>query len=250
MEDSLRALNFLFASTVHPRGVAAIVIEPVQGEGGFNVAPFELMRALRRICDEHGILLIADEVQTGFARTGRMFAIEHSGVEPDLIAVAKSLAGGFPLSGLIGRAAVLDRVDPGGLGSTYGGSPIGCAAALAVLDIIEEEGLMARADAIGNCLRERIEAWGRRNDLLPISEPRGLGAMIGFDIRTRRGDRQPASGAAHTVCARALDLGLVVLTCGPVGESVRILVPLTASDAIIEEGMTYLEAALCEVGAA
>ena len=143
-DDSLRALDFLFTADIAPDRVAAIIIEPVQGEGGFHIAPSELLQALRSTCDAHGILLIADEVQSGFARTGRMFAIEHTGVEPDLVAVAKSLAGGFPLAGLIGRAEILDRIDPGGLGGTYGGSPIGCAAALAVLDVIEQESCSPR----------------------------------------------------------------------------------------------------------
>jgi 4-aminobutyrate aminotransferase/(S)-3-amino-2-methylpropionate transaminase len=247
VEDSLRALDFLFMADIHPQSVAAIIIEPVQGEGGFHVAPFALLKALRAICDTHGIMLIADEVQSGFARTGRMFAIEHSGVEPDLVCIAKSLAGGFPLSGLIGRADLLDRVEPGGMGGTYGGSPIGCVAALAVLDVMAEEKLVDRAKAIGVRLNERIIGWGRRNDLLPISAPRGLGAMIGFDIRKQRGEAEPDPGAAKAVCARALDLGLIVLTCGPQSESVRVLVPLTASDAIIDEGMDYLEAALSAV---
>ncbi|WP_404710420.1 4-aminobutyrate--2-oxoglutarate transaminase [Sphingomonas sp. MMS24-J13] len=247
VEDSLRALDFLFLADIHPKSVAAIIIEPVQGEGGFNVAPTALLKALRALCDEHGIMLVADEVQSGFARTGRMFAIEHSGVEPDLVCIAKSLAGGFPLSGLIGRADLLDAVDPGGMGGTYGGSPIGCVAALAVLDVMADEGLVERANVIGERLNERIVGWSRRNDLLPISPPRGLGAMIGFDIRKQRGETEADPGAAKMVCGRALDLGLVVLTCGPQSESIRVLVPLTATDAIIDEGMDYLEAALSVV---
>ncbi|HWK42768.1 MAG TPA: 4-aminobutyrate--2-oxoglutarate transaminase [Croceibacterium sp.] len=244
VEDSLRALDFVFAASIHPSNVAAIILEPVQGEGGVNVAPRALLTALRALCDAHGILLIADEVQTGFARTGRMFAIEHSGVEPDLVTVAKSLAGGFPLSGVIGRADLFAALSPGTLGGTYGGSPIGCAAALAVLDVIEEEGLVARASVIGDRLRGRIEGWGRRNDLLPISPPRGLGAMVGFDILARRGSSETDPAMAKTVCQRALDQKLVVLNCGQRGESIRILAPLTASDAIMDEGMESLEAAL------
>ncbi len=245
--DSIRAIDFLFAADMHPSSVAAIIIEPVQGEGGFNVAPPELMRALRALCDLHGILLVADEVQTGFARTGRMFAIEHSGVEPDLVAVAKSLAGGFPLSGVMGRANIMDVVEPGGLGGTYGGSPIACAAALAVLDIIRDEGLTDRSSAIGERLRARIDAWGARNDLLPISSPRGLGAMIAFDL-VDAANKRPVPGAAKRVCARALDAGLVILSCGGLGETVRILVPLTASDAIVDEGLDCLENALSVIG--
>lgn len=243
VDDSLRALAFLFAADVPPENVAAIILEPVQGEGGFHVAPPALLRALREICDRHGILLIVDEVQSGFARTGRMFAIEHSGVEPDLVTVAKSLAGGFPLSGLIGRAEIMDRVEPGGLGGTYGGSPVACAAALAVLDVIELEGLVARAAAMGVRIRARLEQFATRNDLLPIANIRGLGAMIGFDVRDPV--TQQADGAlAKQVCARALDLGLILLNCGTGGEAIRILVPLTAPDALVDEGLDLIEAAL------
>ena len=247
VEDAMRVLDMIFAASVHPGGVAAIIVEPIQGEGGFHVAPPELLRSLRAICDANGILLIADEVQTGFARTGKMFAIEHSGVEPDMVTVAKSLAGGFPLSGVICRADLVDAVEPGGMGGTYGGSPIGCVAALAVLDIIAEEGLIARADAIGGTIRTRIEGWRVRNDLLPISAPRGLGAMIGFDVHKRDGGVEPDAEAALAVRDRALEQGLVVLNCGEMGEAIRILVPLTASDAIINEGMDCLEAALSVV---
>lgn len=244
VEDSLKALDFLFAADLAPQQVAAIIIEPVQGEGGFNVAPPSLLRALRAVCDQHGILLIVDEVQTGFARSGRMFAIEHSGVAPDLVAIAKSLGGGFPLSGVIGRAELMDCVEPGGLGGTYAGSPVACAAALAVLDIIENEGLIGRAAAIGARLRGRIGAWSSRNDLLPIAGLRGPGAMIGFDIVKHRGQHDPDGATTKLVCARALERGLVVLSCGPSGETIRILLPLTASDAIIDEGLDRLEAAL------
>lgn len=245
--DSLKALDFLFAADIHPRGVAAIIIEPVQGEGGFNVAPVELLRALRDICDAHGIKLIADEVQSGFGRTGRMFAVEHSGIEPDLVTVAKSLAGGFPLSGVIGRADLMDVVEPGGLGGTYGGSPIGCAAALAVLDIIEREGLLARSETIGTHIRARIDAWRARNDLVSISAPRGLGGMIGFDVLDAADGKMPLANGGKAVAGKALDAGLIVLNCGSRGETVRILVPLTASDALLDEGLDCLETALSAV---
>jgi 4-aminobutyrate aminotransferase / (S)-3-amino-2-methylpropionate transaminase / 5-aminovalerate transaminase len=237
---SLDALVGLFAADVEAERIAAIIIEPVQGEGGFHVAPTELLQALRRICDEHGILLISDEVQSGFARTGRMFGIEHSQVEPDLVCVAKSLAGGFPLAGVIGRAEIMDALDPGGLGGTYGGSPVSCAAALAVLDVIEEEGLNARAEIIGAALRKRIE--GYRDAGLPVANLRGLGAMIGFDVLGT--DGVPDGTAAKAVCAAALEEGLIILSCGAKGETIRILVPLTASDAIIGEGLDIIERAL------
>jgi 4-aminobutyrate aminotransferase / (S)-3-amino-2-methylpropionate transaminase / 5-aminovalerate transaminase len=243
VEDSLKALQFLFKADVEPARVAAIVIEPVQGEGGFHVAPPELLKALRTLCDAHGILLVADEIQTGFARTGRMFAIEHAGVEPDLVTVAKSLAGGFPLSGVIGRAPLMDAAEPGGLGGTFGGPPVSCAAALAVLDVIAEEHLLDRAVEIGKRLRGRLTEFAARNDLVPIANVRGLGAMVAFDIVTEHGG-EPDGNMARKVTARALQEGLVVLSCGTHGETIRILVPLTAADAIVDEGLKRLESAL------
>lgn len=243
VEDSLRALDMLFAADVEPSRVAAIIIEPIQGEGGFNVAPPELLRALRARCDAHGILLIADEVQTGFARTGKMFGIEHSGVEPDLVCVAKSLGGGFPISGVIGRAAIMDSVEPGGLGGTYGGSPVACAAALAVLDVIADEALLGRADEIGALIRGRLSASARRNDSVAVKNLRGHGAMIAFDVLDPATDAPDGAEAKH-VCARALEAGLILLSCGTQGETIRILVPLTASHAILNEGLDALETAL------
>jgi 4-aminobutyrate aminotransferase/(S)-3-amino-2-methylpropionate transaminase len=240
--DTLKALDFLFAADLEPERVAAIIIEPVQGEGGFHVAPPELFAALAELRERHGILLVADEVQSGFARTGRMFAIEHSGVEPDLVCVAKSLAGGFPLAGVIGRADVMDAVEPGGLGGTYGGSPVACAAALAVLDVIAEERLCARADAIGAHIRAAIERMAARNSTVPIGGLRGPGAMIAFDILDANGG--PDGAEAKRVCARALEAGLILLSCGQHGQAIRILVPLTASDAILDEGLAMLERAL------
>ncbi|MBB2174971.1 4-aminobutyrate--2-oxoglutarate transaminase [Gluconacetobacter johannae] len=244
VDDSLKALGFLFAADLDPSRVAAIIIEPVQGEGGFRVAPTGLLRALRDICDTHGIVLIADEVQTGFARTGSLFGIALSGVAPDLVCVAKSLGGGFPLSGVIGRAALMDAVGPGGLGGTYAGAPIACAAALAVLDVIEEEGLVERANAIGARIRARLEALRGRTDLLPFGAPRGPGAMIGFDILDHRDGTAVRHGGAAAVCARAAELGLILLSCGVHGETIRILVPLTAPDSQIDEGLAIIEQAL------
>ncbi|MBU3972155.1 MAG: 4-aminobutyrate--2-oxoglutarate transaminase [Alphaproteobacteria bacterium] len=244
VEDSLRALEFLFRADVEPERVAAIIIEPVQGEGGFQPAPPELLRALREICDRHGILLISDEVQAGFARTGKMFGIEHSGVQPDMITVAKSLAGGFPLSGVIGRAAVMDAAEPGGLGGTYAGPPIACAAALAVLDVIVDEQLMARADAQGERIKGRLQAMSRRNDLVPIAGIRGPGAMVGFDIVRERGGGEPDGAEAKAVTVRALQKGLLLLSCGVHGETIRLLAPLTTPDAILDEGLDILEASL------
>jgi 4-aminobutyrate aminotransferase/(S)-3-amino-2-methylpropionate transaminase len=242
--ESLKALQFLFRADIEPSRVAAIIIEPVQGEGGFYEAPRELLTALRKICDQHGILLIADEVQSGFARTGKMFAIEHSGVEPDLVTVAKSLAGGFPLSGVIGREAVMQAAEPGGLGGTYAGNPIACAAALAVLDVIEDERLMDRAVVVGDRIKTRVHQIAARNDTLPIGAIRGPGAMIGFEIFRERGGTEPDAEATKRVTARALEHGLVLLSCGVFANVIRVLVPLTVEDAVLEEGLGMLEQAL------
>ncbi|MBJ6981863.1 4-aminobutyrate--2-oxoglutarate transaminase [Luteimonas sp. MC1572] len=244
VEESLAALDSLFRTDVSPEDVAAIVIEPVQGEGGFLPAPAGLMRALREIADAHGIALVADEVQTGFGRTGRMFGIEHSDVRPDLMVVAKSLAGGFPLSGVIGRAALMDAAEPGGLGGTYAGSPIACAAALAVLDVIEEEGLLERARVLGERVLARLAAFAQRDDLRPVGNVRGLGSMLAFDLLARRGDAAPDPAATRAVLQRAHALGLVLLGCGGQGESIRLLYPLTISDGVFDEGMALLEQAL------
>lgn len=249
VEDSLRALDFLFAADVAPDRVAAIIVEPVQGEGGFNPVPLDLMVALRRLCDVHGILLVADEVQTGFARTGKLFAMEHYPVEADLITIAKSLAGGFPLSGVIGRASIMDVVEPGGLGGTYGGNPVAVAAALAVLDVIQGEALVERANVVGARLKQRIEALSLRNDVTPISSPRGPGAMVAFDCLKSSGSGEPDGAVAKAVTSAALGKGLILLSCGVYGETIRILVPLTATDAVIDEGLDILESCLREVAA-
>jgi 4-aminobutyrate aminotransferase/(S)-3-amino-2-methylpropionate transaminase len=248
LQDSLMVLEHLFTSDVDPSQVAAIIIEPVQGEGGFNPASTELLQALRQICDKNGIVLIADEIQTGFARTGKMFGIEHSGVAPDLITVAKALGGGFPLSAVIGRKTFMDAIEPGGLGGTYAGSPVACAAALAVLDVIEDERLVERANAIGDILRARIAQLAQANNIPPIAGIRGPGAMVGFDIVKSRGAQEPDGDTAKRVVARALSEGLVVLTAGMYSETIRILVPLTASDELVHEGMDCLERALVAVG--
>lgn len=241
VEQSLKALAQIFSADMAAEDIAAIILEPVQGEGGFHPAPVELLQALRAVCDEHGIMLIADEVQTGIGRTGRMFAMEHFGVKPDLIAMAKSLGGGFPIAAVTGRADVVDRVEPGGLGGTYAGSPVACAAALAVLDVIETEGLLERANVIGARLRERITGFGQRNDLVGVGPPRGLGAMIAFDVLR---DGVPDGAMARQVCVGAVERGLIVLSCGAIGESIRILAPLTIPDTVLEEGLDRLEAAL------
>ncbi len=242
--DSLKAIEYLFRADVDPVNVAAIIIEPVQGEGGFHPAPTELLEALRALCDRHGILLIADEVQTGFARTGRMFGIENSGVEPDMIAIAKSLAGGFPLSGVIGKAEIMDAPDPGGLGGTYAGSPIACAAALAVLDVIDEEKLIDRANLLGDRIKGELTRISQRNDTAPMAFIRGPGAMIAFDIMKGRGSAEPDADATRRVTHAAIEDGLVLLSCGVHANTIRILMPLTIPDAILSEGIGKLERAL------
>lgn len=244
VDHSIQALRQLFKADVAADEVAAIIIEPVQGEGGFHAAPPALLQALREIADEHGIVLIADEVQCGFGRTGRMFGIEHSGVQPDLLVVAKALAGGFPLSGVIGRAEVMDAVDPGGLGGTYAGSPVACAAALATLDVIEEEGLLARADALGQQVTGQLLAFAVRDDLRPIGHVRALGSMIAFDLLRERDNDTVDPVAALAVIKRAHALGLILIGCGAEGEAIRILYPLTIGEAELAEGMALLEQAL------
>lgn len=240
--ESLRALDFIFRADIDPDNVAAIIIEPVQGEGGFLAAPPELLVALRHIADAHGIVLIADEIQTGFARTGKMFGIEHSGIEPDLITIAKSLAGGFPLSGVVGRAAIMDAADPGGLGGTYAGNPLACAAALTVLDVIAEENLIARANTLGERIKAKLERVATRNDTVHIAAIRGLGAMIAFDIVGS--DDTPDAEATKRVVQAALEQGLILLACGVHGNTIRILNPLTIADELLDEGLAMLEAAL------
>lgn len=243
-EASLAALEDLFHNDVQPERVAAIIIEPVQGEGGFTPVPAEFLRALRELCDRHGILLIADEIQAGFGRTGKMFAIEHSGVAPDLVTVAKSLAGGLPLSGVIGRAEIMDRAEPGGLGGTYAGSPLACVAALAAIDVIEQEGLCARAEALGERVRRRLEAFAADPALRPLGHLRGRGSMLAFDLLTARGSDAVDPAAAKAVVQRAHGLGLILLGCGARGEAVRLLYPLTIEDALLDEGLDLLGEAL------
>jgi 4-aminobutyrate aminotransferase/(S)-3-amino-2-methylpropionate transaminase len=247
VEESLHALETLFKSDVEPARVAAIIIEPVQGEGGFYIAPFDFMKKLRKICDDNGILLISDEIQAGFARTGKLFAIEHSGVAPDLVTMAKSLAGGFPLSGVLGKAEIMDAPGPGGLGGTYAGSPVGCAAGLAVLDVIEEEKLLERSTKIGEKVVNRLKAIAQRNDVPPIGEIRNLGGMIAFEMVKNRGSHEPDPDATKALTTKALQNGLILLSCGVYANTIRILMPLTASDAIIDEGMSIIESSLSQI---
>ncbi|TYB88053.1 4-aminobutyrate--2-oxoglutarate transaminase [Oceaniovalibus sp. ACAM 378] len=244
--DALKGLENLFLTDAQPETVAAIIIEPVLGEGGYTPVPFEMMQALRAICDKHGILLIADEIQSGFARTGTWFAVEHSGVIPDLITVAKSMAGGYPIAGVIGRAEIMDAVPPGGLGGTYAGNPVACAAALAAIDAIEDEGLLERSTALGERLRARFAEMGARVAPFRMWDIRGLGAMLAVEFVSDFDTATPDAALVKSICAHALKRGLILLSCGMHGNAVRIMVPLTASDAIIDEGMTIFEAALAD----
>lgn len=243
-EQSLRALYHTFKADIEPSNVAAIVIEPVQGEGGFYQTPVAFMQELRRLCDQHGICLVADEVQTGFARTGKVFAIEHYGIEPDLIPVAKALGGGFPISGVIGKAEIMESVDPGGLGGTYAGNPISVAAALAVLDVIDEEKLCARADHIGKIMVDRLTTMRQSNSLRPIGDVRGLGAMVAFELVKERGTHEPDPDAIKPVISAALNAGLILLSCGYYANTIRLLAPLTIDDSQLNEGLDMLETAL------
>ncbi len=243
--QSLAALEQLFKSDIDPARVAAIIVEPVQGEGGFYVAPPEFLRALRSICDTHGIVFIVDEIQSGFARTGRMFAIEHSGVEPDLVTLAKSLAGGVPLSAVTGKAAIMDSPPAGGLGGTYAGSPLGCAAGLAVLEIIESEQLCARAMRVGASVRARLTDLQSRWSC--IGDVRGLGAMVAMEIVKDRRPDAPDADLTKALVQAAGRRGLVLLSCGVYSNVIRFLMPLTIPDAELAEGLAILEAALEDV---
>ncbi|AML53616.1 MULTISPECIES: 4-aminobutyrate--2-oxoglutarate transaminase [Falsihalocynthiibacter] len=246
VQDALTGLQNLFLTDAQPERIAAIIIEPVLGEGGYTPVPFEMMQALRAICDQHGIMLIADEIQAGFGRTGTWFAIEHSGVVPDLITVAKSMAGGYPIAGVIGRAEVMDAVIPGGLGGTYGGNPVACAAALAAIEAIEEEGLLARSTALGEYFRTRFADIGARVSPYRMWDIRGLGAMLAVEFVTDFETATPDAALTKSVVAHALKRGLILLSCGMHGNALRIMVPLTASDAIIDEGLSIFEAALTD----
>jgi 4-aminobutyrate aminotransferase/(S)-3-amino-2-methylpropionate transaminase len=233
--DALDALERAFVTQVAPETVAAIVFEPVLGEGGFVVAPPEFVRGLRDICDRHGIVFVADEVQTGFGRTGRMFAIEHSGVEPDLLVVAKSIAAGLPLSGVIGRDAVIGAAREGMVGGTYVGNPVALAAAAAVLDVFADEGLLARAERIGEAIRGRMEVWKRRHNR--IGDVRGLGAMLAIELVEDAVTKKPAADLASDVVEAAAERGLLLLKAGTHSNCIRVLCPLVIGDSELDEAL-------------
>jgi 4-aminobutyrate aminotransferase / (S)-3-amino-2-methylpropionate transaminase / 5-aminovalerate transaminase len=241
-ETALAQLRQLFLTQVAAEQVAAIVVEPVQGEGGFLPAPPAFLEGLRAICDEHGICLVVDEVQSAFARTGKLFAIEHYDVEPDLITLAKSIAGGLPLSGVLGKAAILDAAHDGAVGGTFVGNPVAQAAALAVLDVIDEEGLNERAIAIGETIRSRMLAWQER--FPAIGDVRGLGAMLALELVADPATKEPAPELAQAVIDAALQRGLLLLKAGVHGNAIRVLVPLVIADAELDEALGAWEDAL------
>ena len=242
IQDSLAALDKLFKADVEPSRIAAMIIEPVQGEGGFYPVPSGFLETLREICDEHGIVMIVDEIQTGFGRTGKLFAVEHAGIEPDLMTVAKSLAGGFPLSGVIGKADIMDSVEPGGLGGTYAGSPLGCAAGLAVLDVIEEEQLCEKAQAIG----AQINSWAERlqSDTNCIGDIRITGAMCAIEIVDDNDADRPNAELTKAIAAEAAKRGVILLTCGVRGNVIRFLPPLTIGETLMGEALDVLGAVI------
>jgi 4-aminobutyrate aminotransferase / (S)-3-amino-2-methylpropionate transaminase / 5-aminovalerate transaminase len=246
-EKALASLDELFESAVAPQRVAAIIIEPVLGEGGFVPAPAAFLHKLRALTEQHGILLIADEIQTGFGRTGKYFAIEHSGVSPDLMTVAKSLAAGFPLSGVVGRAEVMDAPGPGGLGGTYGGNPVACAAGLAVLDVMRDEKLPERAARIGSVVEERMRSWASEHQL--VGDVRVMGAMAGMELVRDRKTKTPADTETLQLLGLAREKGLILLRSGMHHNVIRTLMPLTIPDDQLDEGLDIIGSALAEVAA-
>ena len=240
--SALAALERALVTQVAAESVAAVVIEPIQGEGGFVVAPHEFMEGVRRICDDNGIVFVVDEVQTGFGRTGKMFAIEHYGVEPDLMTLAKSIAGGLPLSAVIGRAEIMDAPGDSAIGGTYVGNPVVQAAALAALDVFEEEGVLERAAALGDAMRARMTSWQERFD--EIGDVRGMGAMLAIELVRHRGTKEPAADLATAVVEAAAERGLLLLKSGIYSNCIRVLSPLTLTDAELDEALGVWESAL------
>ncbi len=238
VDDSIASIERIFKNDAEPRDIAAIIIEPVQGEGGFYVAPKDFMQRLRALCDQHGILLIADEVQTGAGRTGTFFAMEQMGVAADLTTFAKSIAGGFPVAGVCGKAEYMDAIAPGGLGGTYAGSPIACAAALAVIEVFEEENLLERCKAVGERLVTGLKAIQSKHK--SIGEVRALGAMIAVELFENGDLHKPNAALTGQVVAKAREKGLILLSCGTYGNVLRVLVPLTAEDALLDKGLAII----------
>ncbi|MBV1863793.1 MAG: 4-aminobutyrate--2-oxoglutarate transaminase [Rhodobacteraceae bacterium] len=243
-EQALADVERLMRSSIEPNRIAAFILEPIQGEGGFVIAPHDFLRSIRDLADKHGIVMISDEVQAGMGRTGTMFGIEHSGVVPDLITMAKGLAGGFPLSAITGRAEIMDASEPGSLGGTYGGNPLAVVAANAVLDVIEEEELCIAATRIGGLIMERLGALAAQPGIDVISDVRGVGAMVAFEFVTDRESNAPDPSLVNQIIAEAQERGLILLSCGTRANVIRLLPPLTTSDAIIAEALDIIEASV------
>ena len=242
VDDAIHGVELLFKNDIEARRVAAFIVEPVQGEGGYIPAPAEFLQRLRALCDQHGIVLIVDEIQTGAARCGKFFAVEHAGIEPDVITMAKGLGGGMTLSAVIGKAAIMDAAVPGGLGSTYAGHPVAVAASLAVLEVIEKEKLADRAAMLGEKCRSRLNALRARFSC--IADVRGLGAMTAVEFSHSGDPKKPAGDIAAALKAEAAKRGLLLLNCGSYGNVLRLMLPLTIPDSVLDEGMEILEASL------
>lgn len=244
LDDTKRAMETLFRSDAGPEDIAAMFIEPVQGEGGYNIADADFLRYLRGLCDEHGILLVADEIQSGFGRTGKMFGMDHFDVDADLTCVGKSMGGGLPLSGIVGRADVIDSVAPGGLGGTFGGNPLACAAALALLDVVEDEGLLAKGLAMGKHMDARLKKMAAKNSIDFIGDVRALGCMNAIEIVSDRDARTPDGDLCSRIIQLALAEGLVLVSAGPTRNVIRFLPPLNTPLQMVDEGLDMLETAL------
>ncbi|GGW47440.1 4-aminobutyrate--2-oxoglutarate transaminase [Vreelandella hamiltonii] len=241
-DEAIRGLKMTLKTDANPKDTAAIILEPVLGEGGFYPAPTSFLKKIREICDEHGMLMIIDEVQSGFGRTGKMFAIEHSGVEPDMMTMAKSMADGMPISAIVGTDKVMDASGPNSLGGTYTGSPTACAAALAVMEIFEEENILEKSQALGEKLAARFNEWQDKFDC--IDHVRNMGAMAAFELVNNKTDRTPNPELAAALCKKAREEGLILLSCGMYGNTIRFLMPVTIEDDVLNEGLDIIESCL------
>ncbi len=244
-DEALRGLKMVMKTDANPKDTAAIVIEPILGEGGFYAAPHTFLKAIRDICDEHGILMIADEVQSGFGRTGKMFAIEHSGVEPDIMTMAKSMADGMPISAIVGTDKIMDSPGPNSLGGTYTGSPTACAAALAAMKVFEDEDILGMSQRLGEKLKSQFADWQDR--FSHVDNARNVGPMAAFELVTDKASREPRADLAAAVTKKAKEKGLILLSCGMYGNTIRFLMPITIEDDVLEEGLKIVEEALSEV---
>ncbi|WP_148254393.1 4-aminobutyrate--2-oxoglutarate transaminase [Aidingimonas lacisalsi] len=244
-DEALRGLKMALKTDANPKDTAAIILEPVLGEGGFYPASPSFLQAIRDICDEHGILMIIDEVQSGFGRTGKLFAIEHSGVEPDIMTMAKSMADGMPISAVVGTDKHMDASGGNSLGGTYTGSPVSCAATLAVLEVFEEDNILEKSQALGDKLATRFAQW--QQDFDCVDNPRNLGAMAAFELVSSKADHTPDADLAGALCKKAREKGLILLSCGMYGNTIRFLMPITIEDKLLEEGLDIIEASLTEL---